>query len=267
MYRILFKLGGFNIYSYGALLALAFIAGTFLASLRAHKQGIDKNKIMDLSLYIAISSILGARIMFVALNWGYYKANPLDIIKLWEGGLVFYGGLICAFIVVVFFLIKNKMPVLKVLDIFAAPLALGIAIGRIGCFLNGCCYGKISQRFGISYPALGNPPAFSQQVTDGLISTHAQCSLPVLPTQLYLSAVCLIIFLILWRFEQRRHFQGFLFWIFILLYSFTRIIIEGLRYYDANFMLHGMSVSQLISLLFMAISGLAVMIGYRRSRK
>jgi phosphatidylglycerol---prolipoprotein diacylglyceryl transferase len=260
------KLGGLNVYSYGAMLALAFICGTLLAAIRGHKQGIDKNKIMDLSFYIAISSILGARIMFVALNWGYYFSNPLEMVKLWEGGLVFYGGLISAFIVAVFFLIKNKLPILKVLDIFAAPLALGIAIGRIGCFLNGCCYGKISQRFGISYPAWDNPPAFAQQVTDGLISSHAQCSLPVLPTQLYLSASCLAIFFILWRLEQNRRFPGFLFWVFILLYSLTRFIIEGMRYYEANFMLSGMSISQVISLLLMAVAILAIIIGSRRAR-
>ncbi|MCK9594316.1 MAG: prolipoprotein diacylglyceryl transferase [Candidatus Omnitrophica bacterium] len=264
MFRVLFKLGGFNIYSYGALLALAFVCGTLLAAVRGHKQGIDKNKIMDLSLYIAISSILGARIMFVVMNWNYYMANPLEMVKLWEGGLVFYGGLICAFIVAVFFLIKNKLSIMKVLDIFAAPLALGIAIGRIGCFLNGCCYGKISPRFGVSYPALGDPPAFSQQVADGLISGNARCSLPVLPTQLYLSAACLVIFFFLWRLEQRRNFPGFLFWVFILFYSFTRFIIESLRYYDANFILSGISVSQWISLLLMAISAAAIIVGYRR---
>ncbi|MDD5775920.1 MAG: prolipoprotein diacylglyceryl transferase, partial [Candidatus Omnitrophica bacterium] len=133
-----------------------------------------------------------------------------------------------------------------------------------GCFLNGCCYGKISPRFGVSYPALGDPPAFSQQVADGLISGNARCSLPVLPTQLYLSAACLVIFFFLWRLEQRRNFPGFLFWVFILFYSFTRFIIESLRYYDANFILSGISVSQWISLLLMAISAAAIIVGYRR---
>jgi phosphatidylglycerol---prolipoprotein diacylglyceryl transferase len=258
MYRYLLKLGPITLYSYGALLALAFIAGTFLAAFRAGKQAIDKNRIIDLSLLIVISSLLGARMFFVALNWSYYRKNLFDIFKIWEGGLVFYGGFILAFVSVAFFLKRNKLSFWKIADIFSAPLALGIAIGRIGCFLNGCCYGKISQGFGVCFPAKDSPPAFTQQVFEGLIPHTAVCSLPVLPTQLYESAACLLIFAALLAFEKKKRFDGFSFWLFVLFYSFFRFIIESFRYYDPNFILGAITVSQAVSVFLFAAAFIAL---------
>jgi phosphatidylglycerol:prolipoprotein diacylglycerol transferase len=267
MYRYLLKLGPLTIYSYGAMLALAFIAGTFFAAFRARKQAIDPNRIIDLSLVIVLTSIIGARLLFVALNLRFYKNNPLDIFKVWEGGLVFYGGFILAFVSVVYFLKKNKLAVWKVADIFSAPLALGMAIGRIGCFLNGCCYGKISQRFGVCFPAKDNPPAFTQQVFEGMIPQSAGCSLPVFPTQLYESGACLLIFLAILALERKKHFDGFSFWLFVLLYSLFRFIIEGFRYYDANFISGPITVSQAVSIILFVISLIALETGFTIARK
>jgi phosphatidylglycerol:prolipoprotein diacylglycerol transferase len=258
MYRYLLKLGPVTLYSYGAMLALAFIAGTFLAAFRAKKQSIDRNRIIDLSLVIVISSLIGARLLFVALNLRFYKNNPFDIFKIWEGGLVFYGGFIFAFVSVVVFLKKNKLSVWKVADIFSAPLALGMAIGRIGCFLNGCCYGKVSQSFGVCFPAKDNPPAFVQQVFEGLIPQTAFCSLAVLPTQLYESAACLLIFAALLASEKKKRFDGFSFWFFVLFYSLFRFIIEYFRYYDPNFVLGAITVSQAVSIFLFALALIAL---------
>ncbi len=263
MHRYLLQIGPINIYSYGAIMALAFIVGTYLAAKRAQREGIESTKIIDLSIYILLSSILGARILFVALNWNYYKEHLLDILKVWEGGLVFYGGLISAFFTVIWVLKKNKLPVFKVVDILAAPLALGISIGRMGCFLNGCCYGKISFAYGISFPAKDNPPAFSQQVWDGLVSPLAACSLPVIPTQLYESLAYLVIFFLLLWIDRYKSFEGFLFWMFILLYSFSRFIIESFRYYDANFIVGAFTVSQLVSVILFIIALTALVIRRR----
>jgi len=266
MHRYLLQIGPVTIYSYGTMLALAFIVGTYLAAKRAQRKGIESSRIIDLSLYILLSSILGARILFVALNWDYYKEHLLDIFKIWEGGLVFYGGLICAFFTVVWVLKKNRLSIWKVADILSAPVALGIAVGRIGCFLNGCCYGKISFACGICFPAKDNPPAFTQQVLDGLVSPQAACSLPVIPTQLYESAAYLLIFFLLLWFERQKHFAGFSFWMFILLYSFFRFIIEGFRYYDANFVFGAFTVSQLISVILFIIALTALMLGATKVR-
>lgn len=267
MYRILFSIGPINIYSYGVMVALSFIVGTYLAIKRAKREGIEKNKIIDLILYIIVSAILGARILFVILNRNYYKDHLLDIFKIWEGGLVFYGGLILAFFVAIWFLKKNKLPIFKIADIISPSVCIGIAIGRIGCFLNGCCYGKISPRFGISFPATNNPPVFTQHVAAGLIPQTAQCSLPVIPTQLYSSISALIIFFILsalYKYKRKR-FDGFLFWSFILLYSVSRFIIEGFRYYESNFlMFRVLTVSQFISII-LGLIALLILLRNRRN--
>jgi phosphatidylglycerol:prolipoprotein diacylglycerol transferase len=265
MFRYLLKIGPFTVYSYGTMLALAFIVATYLAAKRAERQGISAAKIIDLSFYILLSSILGARILFVLLNLDYYKERLIGILKIWEGGLVFYGGLVFAFFTVVWVLKKNKLPVWKVADILAAPLAFGIAIGRIGCFLNGCCYGKISFIHGVCFPAKDNPAAFAQQVSDGLISPGAVCSLPVLPTQLYESLAALAIFFLLLWLERKKHFAGFSFWTLILFYSSLRFIIESLRYYDSNFIFGALTVSQITSIVLFAISTLALIKGLRKT--
>jgi len=254
MHRYLLKLGFLTIYSYGAMLALAFIIGTIFAAYRAQRYGLDKNKIVDLMFYILVFSLLGARILFVALNWSYYAEHLPEIFQIWEGGLVFYGGLILAFIVLVWFIKKNHLSFGKILDILAPPVALGIAIGRIGCFLNGCCWGKISYKWGVRFPLKDNPPAYAQQVFDGLIPKSAFCSLPVIPTQLYESFACLIIFFILLFAEKYKRFDGFLFWMFILLYSVFRFTVEYFRYYDTNFIYGVFTVSQIISIILFILA-------------
>jgi phosphatidylglycerol:prolipoprotein diacylglycerol transferase len=258
MHRYLLKLGPFTVYSYGAMLALAFVFGTVLAAFRAQRFGVDKNKVIDLIFYILVSSLLGARLMFVALNWSYYAEHLPESFQIWEGGLVFYGGLILAFTASVWFIKKNHLPLGKVLDVLAPSVALGIAIGRIGCFLNGCCWGKVSLKWGIGFPFKNNPPAYSEQVYGGLIPRDALCSLPVIPTQLYESLACLAIFVLLLWLDRVRRFDGFLFWIFILFYSVFRFFIEYLRYYEPNFIFGSFTVSQIIS-VFLFVCALTIL--------
>lgn len=254
MLRVLFNWGPINIYSYGLMLAVAFISGIWLIEKRAGKLGMPSAKVIDLVFYIMISGILGSRLLFVILEWEYYRVRPWDILKIWEGGLVFYGGLILAFGVVIWFLRKNKLKVWLFADAMAPALALGIAIGRIGCFLNGCCYGKISREWGVCFPARGNPPAFAQQVADGLIPAGAEYSLPVIPAQLYSCLAGLLIFLVILVLEKKKRFDGFIFWVFILLYSASRFVIEIFRYYEPNFVFAGMTISQIISIALVIIS-------------
>jgi phosphatidylglycerol---prolipoprotein diacylglyceryl transferase len=261
MHRYLLKLGPLTVYSYGAMLALAFIIGTVLAAFRAQRCGVDKNKIVDLIFYILVSSLLGARIMFVALNWNYYAGHFPEIFQIWEGGLVFYGGLVLAFMVSVWFIQNNRLPLGKVLDILAPSVALGITIGRIGCFLNGCCWGKVSYKFGVVFPFKDNPPAYAEQVYEGLISKDAICSLPVIPTQLYESLACLIIFLFLLGLDRFKRFDGFLFWVFILFYSTFRFFIEYFRYYEPNFFFGPFTASQIISVILFFSASVVVIAG------
>ena len=263
MHRYLLKLGPFTVYSYGAMLALAFIVGTILAAFRAQRSGLDKNKIVDLMFYILISSLLGARLLFVVLNRDYYAGHIPEIFQIWEGGLVFYGGFILAFIASVWFIKKNRLPLGKVLDVLAPSVALGIAIGRIGCFLNGCCWGKVSLKWGISFLSKDKPPVYAEQVYGDLISRDALCSLPVIPTQIYESLACLAIFFILVLGQRYKRFEGSVFWAFILMYSAFRFVIEYFRYYDPSFIVGSFTVSQLISA---GLFGAGLLVFFRKSR-
>jgi phosphatidylglycerol:prolipoprotein diacylglycerol transferase len=267
MHRILLNLGPFTIYSYGALLALAFIVGTYLAERRARKQGFPKDTIVDLSLWMLISSIAGARFLFVGINWEYYSRNIGEIFKIWEGGLVYYGGLVLGFWVTVYYLKNKKLPLWKIADILAPSLALAEAIGRIGCFLNGCCYGRIVDRGGLCFPAVGAPPVFTQHLRDGFLPPGALHSLPVIPTQLYSAGASLVIFFILLRAARYRTFDGFLFWLFIILYSLARFIIEGFRYYESNFLLFGgFTVSQWISVFLAVVAVFFLFRGFQKRK-
>ena len=250
------------------MLALAFVLGTALAQWRARRKGIDPNKITDLVFSIMVSSIIGARLFFVAVNWQYYRTNPFDIFKVWEGGLVFYGGFILAFFVAVWSMRKNALPVWKVADIMSPSVALGIALGRFGCFLNGCCYGIISNRWGMAFPCRDNPPVFAQQAADGLISPSSLCSLPVLPTQLYSVFHGLMIFAALMFLERYKRFDGFQFWVLVLLYGAGRFFIESIRYYEKAYMVGFLTVSQVISacLFIIAMAVLIVRSKYAGSK-
>ena len=211
MHPVLFKIGPYSVYSYGAMLALAFLVCSFLAKRRAASIGMDGEKILDLTVLLIMSGVIGGRIMFVILDLEYFKTRPLDIFKLWEGGLVWYGGLILAVISGAVFLRIYKMPILKTADLMMPYVALGQAIGRIGCFLNGCCYGKT----------------------------------PALPTQLFESAAMLIVYLIL---RRRVPSNGRTFFLYLILYSVFRFFNEFIRG-DNMLAVMGLTFSQFISVI------------------
>ena len=139
MHPILFQILGIKLYSYGLFAALAFLAAFFYISTRVKKSKpalIAQDALQNLFLYCAAIAILGARLLYVLINLKTFAQAPLDIFKIWEGGLVYYGGFVCAVLFVIFYLKKRKIPVLKFSDIIAPALALGDALGRIGCFLK-----------------------------------------------------------------------------------------------------------------------------------
>ncbi len=228
MYPVLFKVGPIHIYSYGVMLALAFLVATFLARRRAISVGIDGDAIIDLSIYLIISGILGARLLYVLLNLKYYKDNPLEVVMIWRGGLVWYGGLILAILVGTWFLRARALPIFKIGDLIIPYVALGQAIGRIGCFLNGCCYGKpTTLALGISF----NP-----------------AQIPVHPTQLYESAAMFLAYLIL---RMREPGEGKTIFLYLILYSAVRFFNEFLRG-DNPQVLIGLTFSQIISIIILA---------------
>lgn len=153
--------GRLPIFGFGMMLCLAFFAGTWLAQRLARREGLDVDRLMDLSLWIFIGGIIGARLLFLARNRDQFN-GPLDFFKFWQGGIVFYGGVVTAVLVFLFYTRRYQMPAMRVLDVLAPAVALGIAIGRLGCLMNGCCWGKPSELpWAIRFP-FGSIPHIEQ---------------------------------------------------------------------------------------------------------
>jgi len=245
MYPILFSYGSLTLYSYGLMLALAFLSGIAWAVYMGKKEGLKEELVLDLSLFSLIASIIGARVVYVIFFWPSFKNNVWEIFMIWHGGLVFYGGVLFAILTLAFMIHRKKLPVLKLLDIAAPTTAIGYAIGRIGCFLNGCCYGVVCDLpWGVHFPHLS-----------GL--RH--------PTQLYASFAGLFIFLSLVILWKRRSFEGQLLLTGLILYSVYRFLIEFIRTSPVS--LYGLTQAQLASILIFLAALIMYGILYFRSRK
>jgi phosphatidylglycerol:prolipoprotein diacylglycerol transferase len=252
MYPILFRLDGFSLYAYGSFLILGIVVSGILAILKVRKEGppIPFERLADLFFYSVLSAVIGSRILFVLINFDLYRENPLRIFKIWEGGLVFYGGLILAVGVSIGYMRWYRLPILRLFDLIAPLLALGLFFGRIGCYFAGCCYGKeTSLPWGIIFT---NP------------NSLARLNVPLHPTQLYDAANGLAIFLLLLWKEKRKTFDGQIFFLFLLLYSITRFFIEMLRGDPRGFIIQDLiSTSQGIG-IFLAISAIFMLFFLKR---
>lgn len=242
MYPILLQIGPLRIYSYGLMIAIAFLVCIFLARRDAHRYDLDPDKIYDLSFFVLVSGIIGGRILYVILNLPYYLENPLEIIMLHHGGLVWFGAFGFALAGGVIFLKKNKLPILKTLDFFAPYVALGHAIGRIGCFLNGCCYGRPA-KWGIYFPA------------------HQE---KLIPTQLIESFLLFMVFSVLLALREKKHKRGTVFFLYLASYSFIRFAVEFLRA-DSPRELFGLTIFQIIAIFLFFGSIYAIL--YLKSRR
>ena len=231
MFPEICHIGHFTVYSYGVMLVLAFFVSSYLASRQAAKTNIDPDKIFNLCFYVFIAGIIGSRIFYVASCYPYYLKHPLEIVMLQHGGLAIFGGIIFGSFFAWAFIKRNKMDVLMSLDLLIPFIALGQAIGRIGCFLNGCCFGKASL-FGIYFPVLGKT---------------------LIPTQLYSSLLMFLIFLILRFMQGRKHLPGQIVYSYFFLYSVKRFFIEFFRN-DNPRIFHGLTIFQLLSLAMFLFS-------------
>ncbi|MCK4261889.1 prolipoprotein diacylglyceryl transferase [bacterium] len=253
MHPILFKIGPICIYSYGAMLALAFFSGIMLVRRQAMREGIDGERILDLGFVILISAIVGARLLFVILNIKDYLAHPGQIFMLHRGGLIFYGGLFLALVSGIWYLRRKQMKVLKVADLVIPYVALGQAVGRIGCLLNGCCYGFPGNLpWAITFPP--NSPAHSHFLDASL---H--------PTQAYHLLANLFIFIVLIKLRRRSRYHGQILLSYLLLYSFFRFLIEFLRG-DNPRILFQLTISQLISLAIFPLAATVMVILWKRGK-
>ncbi|MDI3281181.1 MAG: prolipoprotein diacylglyceryl transferase [Bacillota bacterium] len=230
---VLFSLGRWKVYSYGTALALSFLLGTWLVVRQVRRRGEPVEWVYDLALLVAVSAVAGARLLFVLLNWGDYAAHPAEIWHLTAGGLSMHGGFAAAFLAGLWFTRRRRLNPWAVADLAAPPAALGTAVTRVGCFLNGCCYG------------LPAPPPW------GMDACYLHDTLRY-PVQLYESGLAFLLFLGLWRNREHRHFPGYLMFSFAGWYSVIRFAVEFLR--DGPRLWPPLTLAQVASLAIAAVA-------------
>ena len=229
MFPIICQIGPLTVYSYGLMFAIAVVVCTVLFQKDAQMAGIKKEMATDLVFWLVAGGILGARLFYILLNLPFFVSNPWEIIMLYHGGLAWQGGFIVGALSGVWFVKKHNLPVLKLLDLSAPYLALGQSIGRLGCFLNGCCYGKPAV-WGIYFPVHHD---------------HLQ------PTQLYDALGLFMTFLILKKLSRYAAYQGHIFVLYVILAAGLRFVVEFFRA-DHEIIFLGLSVYQWVCLVFLA---------------
>ena len=170
-------------------MALGILAAYRVLLGLGRRAGLDPERLSDLVVLLVFSGLAGARLFYVAEHWSWYAQDPLSALRIWEGGLMYYGSIAVAAAVLAVWCAVRRRPALQMLDLFAAVVPLGQAFGRVGCFLNGCCYGRVSSGLlAVSYPAHSVP--WQEQLAAGSIGETAARSLAVVPVQLYEAAGC-----------------------------------------------------------------------------
>jgi phosphatidylglycerol:prolipoprotein diacylglycerol transferase len=258
MYPVLIQIGGFTVTSFGVMMALAFLVAGWVASRELARVGLDPEHAWDMVGYAAVFGILGSKIYYMILNWQDTVADPMRAL-LSRSGLVWYGGLILAAAVIAWRVKKTGIPLGRMADASALALAVGYAIGRMGCFLVGDDYGRPSDLpWAVAFPQ-GAPPSTAANLREFGVDIPA--SVPdntvfaVHPTQLYEVGMSLIIFFILKRVQPRLATPGMLFMVWVALAGVERFIVEIFRAKDDRF-LGLLTVAQLISVL-LTVAGVA----------
>ena len=230
-------LGPIPIRLYGLMIGIGFLLSIWLASRQAKKEGIDPERILDMGIYLLLAAIVGSRLLYVVVSWQEFAARPLDVFAIWKGGLVFYGGLIGAVAVGIWYVRRHQLPLWKTADILAPYIALGHMFGRLGCFFAGCCYGAPTlSSLGIIF----NDPR-----------SLAPLGIALYPTQLFEAGGEFMNFLLLVMLYRHRKFDGQVFWLYPALYSMLRFVVEFFRGDAARGVWFGgvISTSQIIAVL------------------
>ena len=240
----LFRIVGFPVRSWGVLLLLGFVVGWWLMRRRAERFGIPKDKLVDLAVWMLAGGIVGARIGFVLLDWDHYSKNLIDIFKFTEGGMTSFGGYVMGLVGLWIWARINKVPVVNVLDLIAGPALIAIAIGRIGCFLNGCCYGGPCE---LPWAVHVDP-----EIGDDYLG-H--------PAQLYESAISVVFALVIFGWEKRGNFRpGQLFSLALIFSGIARYLYEIFRIgISSEAYAFGMTLAQMVAIL-MTIIGIGIFV-------
>ncbi len=255
MYPTLFTIGPLTVHSFGLMVALGFLAALFFMTRLARLGFVEKlpeEGVSQLVLCAMLGGAFGARLAYVCEHWSAeYAERPfLEIFRFDKGGLMFYGGLIGAIVVIAFFSKVKKISLVRILDLCAVGLPLGHAFGRVGCFLNGCCFGRVCDSvISVKYPA--NSPAWWQQVGNGLIGRGATETLPILPSQLIEATANIILFAALFAYARKKPAEGRVAGAYLIAYAVIRFFTETLRN-DPRMMVGPLTISQFLSLCAVA---------------
>lgn len=223
MYPILFTIPvlghTFELPTYGVLLALTFLGILKLSAVLARRDGIDARDMVDFSFTVFLAGLVGAKLLLVLLDWRDFLANPAHLLSVLRSAGVFYGGLLAAIPTAIWFARRRGLPLWKVADVTAICIPLGLAMGRLGCFSSGCCYGKPS--------TLPWAVTFTSEIAHA--TTRVPLGISLHPTQLYMSLNGLILAAVLFALHGRKKFDGQIFFWFIILYGATRSFWELFR--------------------------------------
>jgi phosphatidylglycerol:prolipoprotein diacylglycerol transferase len=239
MFPILLHIGPVTLHTYGLMVAIGFLVAFTYAGFEFDRLGLPSYMLDRLVLYLMLAGLVGARLFyFLSEDMSSLRMDPLSFFRIWEGGLVFFGAVVFGFAALFIYAAYHELSRLTLADAFSAPLLLGHAIGRLGCFAAGCCYGKPTNSFlGVVFK---NPETLAPR----FVSLH--------PTQLYSSLGDFILFLGAVAISKRSPQRGVLFTYYLLGYGAFRFLIEFLRDDDRGVFFHGLSPAQWIALLLMA---------------
>ena len=230
MHPVLFKLGPVVVHTYGAFMALAFLMAMVISKREARIYGEDPEKIADLIFYILVWGVIGARLFYVGVNLSWFVKHPVEIVKVWEGGLVFYGGFIGGLGAAVFCIRRRGMMFWRSIDILTPALPFGHFLGRLGCFNAGCCYGKTCE--------LPWAVSFSDKLSLAPLNT------PLHPSQLYEAGANLLLFGLIMGVRKKTRFSGQLFWGYVVAYGVIRSVLEFFRGDERGDFVLGLSPAQ-----------------------
>ncbi|MCK6550011.1 prolipoprotein diacylglyceryl transferase [Myxococcota bacterium] len=274
MHPVLIDFGLFKLHTYGLMIALGFLVGMQLATREARRVDLSPKKdfdqfVLDLTFWILIVAMVGSRILFIIVEWERdYARDPLKIFRVWEGGLVFYGGFVASVLFSAYYCKRKGKDFFLVSDTLIPSVALGHFFGRLGCLAAGCCWGgQVDPSFplGIRFPP--GSLAFNSMQHQNLIGYDALWTMPVHPVQLYESTGELILFFILLAMRTRKRFHGQVLLTYLFVYSILRSSLEMLRGDKARGVdiIFGLSTSQLISALI-SISAVAIFVYLQKKR-
>lgn len=222
MHPEIFQLGPLHVRSYGLMMAVAFLLATWLAVRIGRRRGIDPDTILNLGLVVLVSGVAGARLLYVLGHPHEFAGRWHETLYLWQGGLTLWGGFLVAIPAGIFYCARKRLPTWEIADVVAIPVALGVSVGRVGCYLNGCCYGTpTTLPWGVRFPEGSVPYA---QFGDQAIH----------PSQLYNVIAGLAVAGAVWVVGPRLKAPGQRFWLMVGLYAVARSLVDWTRYYEPS---------------------------------